>query len=242
MPSPTVVSRDAGPAPAVASTATQSLTLGSVTAGCLVALIGIMSAGAPVTVTGVAYDPTGANLPFTFFGRTQEAGANWGDVEIWILLSPPAGTFNTVATFSTGVVYAMGFLYAQDVNQSTPWRATAQSSSGTGTTASTAVTSASGDLSLDATMFDTPSSMTIGGAPQTSITTRNSAVGSFSFGASDKTAAGATTTNSWTDAASAPWIQVCGALQGTGGGATVGRLVGGNLCGGMLVGGLLSGM
>lgn len=242
MASPTVVLRDAGPAPAVGSTGTQSLTLPPVTAGALAVPIGIMSAGAPVTVLSVAYDPTGANLPFTFFGRTQEAASQWGDVEIWYLLSPPAGTFNVVATFSTGVVYAMGFLFAQDVNQSTPWRATAQSTTGTGTTASTAVTTAAGDLSLDATMFDDFHNLTIGAGQGTGITTRNNCAGSFSFGASDETAVGATTTNSWTDGTSAPWIQVCGALQGTGGAATVGRLVGGNLCGGMLVGGLLSGM
>lgn len=228
MATPTTVWRNAGPTPASGSTASQSLVVTAVTAPALVAKIGIMSGGAPVTVSGVAYDPTGVNLPFTFFGRTQEAAGQFGDVEIWILLNPPVGTFNTVATFSGSVIYAMGFLYAQDVNQTTPWRATAQSSSGTGTSASTAVTTASGDLSLDATMFDDFHNITIG-AGQTSITTRNNCVGSFSFGASDETATGATTTNSWTDGTSAPWIQVSGALQGTsggGGGTTPQHLMG----------------
>jgi len=97
--------------------------------------------GLGATVSGVTYN----GVALTQVGRTAGNHA----VEIWRLINPPAGTYNVVANFTDSTAVAGGATTFNGVNQSTPTGSYA-SGSGTGMTATATVTSATGELVIDA--------------------------------------------------------------------------------------------
>ncbi len=125
-----------------------------------------------VLVVELAIDELAANVTSVTYGgvaMTQIGrGAGNHAVELWALVDPAVGTANVVAAFSSPTAAAGGAAAYNGVNQNNPF-GTFVSATGTGTTASVTVTSASGDQVIDVQYWDGNPS---GGAPGAGQTLR----------------------------------------------------------------------
>lgn len=121
-------------------------------------------------------------------------------VEIWYLVNPDTGTNNIVGNLTAGTEIVLGFTSWTCVNQSTPLGTQAKAA-GSGTTPSVNVSSASGELVIDA--VETFGGTLSVGAGQTQRINRNDGAG-FLLGTSTEAGAG-TVTMSWTKSASSSW-------------------------------------
>src|SRR5689334_22446165 len=77
---------------------TVSHTMSAAANGYLVAFV----CGQVATVTGVAWDPSGVNQPFTQF-QSQVATGNGVQVEVWGLANPTPGTHDIVFSFGSAI-------------------------------------------------------------------------------------------------------------------------------------------
>ncbi|HEX8140302.1 MAG TPA: C25 family cysteine peptidase [Pyrinomonadaceae bacterium] len=151
-------------------------------------------------VTSVTYGGT----PLTRLGSQRDSTVNSG-IEMFILVNPPAGTANVVATIISGVNYVVGGSASFfGVHQTTP-TGTFTSATGNDTTPTVAVTTTTGDVVID-TVGTLPSGFLTPGAGQTGRWNGRAFFSSaFDVGAGS-TEPGVTpsTTMSWTSN-SQPW-------------------------------------
>ncbi|MFI3186795.1 MAG: DUF4347 domain-containing protein [Methylococcaceae bacterium] len=126
-------------------------------------------------VSAIANSVTYGGVSMTLVGR---AGGNHG-IEIWRLINPTVGTANVVASLAGATPVAGGAATFNGVNQTTP-TGTFVSATGTSTTASVTVASATGDVVMDV-QYWVNTGANIVGAGQTSqwsrTTTDNSMLG-----------------------------------------------------------------
>ncbi|MBI9087201.1 MAG: DUF2341 domain-containing protein, partial [Desulfobacterales bacterium] len=174
-----------------ATSLTWSHTVASGTNRVLFVELAIDGLGAPassVTYGGVA---------LTQVGRTAGNHA----VEIWRLVNPAVGTANVLVNFSASTAATGGATTYNGVDQTTP-TGTYVGNTGTGTTASVVVSSATNDLVIDAENWDnSPAGYTVG-AGQTQQWTQTSVA---QRGVSTTEAGAASVTMSSTVSSSAQW-------------------------------------
>jgi len=155
-----------------------------------------------VSATSVTYG--GAAL--TLIGVQNAPGTN-NRTEMWYRIAPTAGTANVVVNMSASKeIVGVSVSYA-GVNQSTPL-GTHVCASNTSTAASVAVSSAAGQLVVDAVTANGDANSLTAGASQTQLWNTVSANGSAAANARSggSTKAGASsTTMSWTLGVSKPW-------------------------------------
>lgn len=101
----------------------------------------------------IAIDSLGANVTSVTYGTQSlvQVGRSTGNhaVEIWTLVAPTVGTANITVSFAGSTAAAAGATTYNGVNQTTSYSGYA-GATGTGTTSSVTVTSATGDLVIDA--------------------------------------------------------------------------------------------
>jgi len=125
--------------------------------------------------------------------KLTSGGAAGARVGIFYLIDPPAGANNVVIKFNgtvTGHASASSFY---NVSQTSPFRDTA-TITGTGTTASRTVVSATGDLVFDAVCVDTTNALTVGAGQTQNWTNAANTV----RGGSSRENGAASVTMSWT--------------------------------------------
>ena len=163
-------------------------------------------------IVGVSYWTVSATDPttgVTYSGQslTKIGNAIQGTAPIsslWYLLNPPTGTANIVVTrTNTGEDITAGATSWSGVNQSTPL-GTAVTATGTSTTPSVTVSSASGEVVVDnAAMFSGNTLSPLDGQTQRYAILQGNA---HAYGSSEPGAA--STTMSWTQSASERWATI----------------------------------
>lgn len=169
-------------------------------------------AGVPADrVSGVTYNGIAmTRIP----GTSIRDASNRAGVEMFILVNPPVGTANVVATILPGVNYVVGGATSFfNVNQTTPTR-TATVNTGTGITPTTAVITVVGDIVID-TVATLPSGFLAPGPGQTERWDGDDFFSvAFDVGAgSTEPAAATTTTMNWTQSVSQSWAIAAVPLQ-----------------------------
>ena len=190
-----------------------------------------------VTVDSVTFNGTAAS----FIGRQQSNNQTLGFIESWGLVAPDPGTHTVSVALTipggTSTLEGGSVSYA-GVDQTTPYR-NLTTAAGSSSLASVTVSSAAGNMA-SATVCGGSS---LGASNQTSRWLRNVNTLSGAGNAATADAAGASSVT-LTRVVASDWWGTIGldVVASSGGGGTVGRLVGGTLCGGVLVGGLLTGL
>jgi hypothetical protein len=165
--------------------------------------LGVYPAVSGVTYNGVAL--TRLNDPVLQPARSSDLS---NGVEMFILKEPlpAAGTYTVAVTLNAGVEYAVGGSASfNGVNQTTPNR-TFQSASGTSTTPTLAVTSATNEMVIDTVSTQFGGGTLVVGAGQTERWNGLPCFGGVSsVGAGSTEPGAATTTMSWTQSNSVPW-------------------------------------
>ncbi|HEX5127768.1 MAG TPA: DUF4347 domain-containing protein, partial [Rhodocyclaceae bacterium] len=161
----------------------------------------------------VEYSTRGATSPtsITYGGQNltqlssiSDAGATV-TTEIWYLLAPASGTANVVVTLPSPHEFTVGATSFFNVDQTTPF-GTVQTGTGTGTTPSINVASATGDLVIDSISSRQQTGTPTVAGGQTSLWTNESGTGSSDpLGASSTKAGAASVTMSWTLTDSQVW-------------------------------------
>ncbi|MBS1213614.1 MAG: hypothetical protein H6R26_2231, partial [Proteobacteria bacterium] len=152
----------------------------------------------------LAIDGLGAAVTSVTYGGVAltQVGRGTGNhaIEIWRLISPAVGTANVVANFGGTTPAAGGATTFNGVLQSTP-TGTFVSATGTGTTASVTVTSAAGDLVIDAQYWRNTSANMVGAGQ----TLQWSASNATMLGGSTSEAGATSVTMTGTCGASSQW-------------------------------------
>lgn len=173
---------------------TVSLTVGSITNGIIVIGVMIHENGGSTPVSTLLVDGVSA----TFLAAVSE-GTGVARAELWYFLAPASGARSIVATLGTARRFVMGAVSYSGVSQSTPF-GTAVTNSGNATTGSVVVTSATGELVVDAfCKRDTTEALTVD-ASQTqryNNQTTNGTDSSNEIGAGSEEAGAASVTMSW---------------------------------------------
>lgn len=171
-------------------------------ANLVLVLVARGQSGGTGTISSVASSINGA---FTFVGRS-ETGGSWGQVEIWKLASPTAGSHTITVTADTTELQMSGFgIGFTGASLTLP---SISSQGGTSTNPSISVSSTSGDIVVGAIASDVGSLDTIT-ANQTLIAEFEDIGGGDSDTSAEyTTAAGASTTLSWVCATSGQHWQI----------------------------------
>jgi uncharacterized repeat protein (TIGR01451 family) len=180
------------------TTLTWAHSMGSGTNGILI--VGVSNRRSNRTVVSVAY--AGMNFQRAGF---QNSGANTTRMEMWYLLSPPAGTNNVVVTLSGSAAAVAGAVSFFGVDQTAPIGAFS-SAAGTGPNVSLLMASASNETVVDVIAAPGPGLSLTQGPNQTAqwIGTTGTA-GNEVFGGSSRTAGAAMVSLSWILGASVDW-------------------------------------
>ncbi|MCA9061772.1 MAG: DUF4347 domain-containing protein, partial [Planctomycetaceae bacterium] len=152
----------------------------------------------------IAIDGLGAGVNSVTYGGVAltQVGRGTGNhaVEIWRLIAPSVGTANVVISFGGTTAAAAGAMTLNGVDQSTP-NGTFVSASGTSTTASVNVSSATGDLVIDVQYWQGITTSTDGGGQSDNWRNSNATM----LGVSTQEAGASTVTMSGTSASSTQW-------------------------------------
>jgi len=181
---------------------------GTGTDGLLVVFVAINTSGA-TTVTGVVWDQGGANTALTQLGTLDAANsAVRGD--IWYLKAPSAGTKTIRVTTSAAQATILKAVTFTGVNQTTAMDGFATDDNTTGTASSTDVTSATGNLVVDMTLWEDPldQSAESPGGGQSLIGTAEEIAGNILGVSCSKEAGASTVTMSWSWTSSVTSAQV----------------------------------
>lgn len=162
----------------------------------------------PILVVEVATedDPTHDSVTFNGVSMTKQVDQLNGTtrrVTIWTLVNPDVVTANIVVTLGSAGDIGMIATSWENVNQSTPVNATA-GNSGSSTTPSVVVNSASGERVIDVFGHDTPGSDPIVGAGQTELADVE-VVDDFRMAASHQDGAAPNVTMDWSGMGNAVW-------------------------------------
>ena len=150
------------------------------------------------TVTSLTY----AGQALTLVGRGKATG---GRVEIWELVSPTVGTANIVANFNNKQQVVAGAVDFFGVDQTAP-TGTFISAGGTSTAPSVDVTSAIGDIVIDALWGNDGVTATAGAGQTVQWTNATGSSTNFIRGAGSTEAGAASVTMSWTLNSSVQWV------------------------------------
>jgi hypothetical protein len=180
------------------TTLTWSHTVGSGMNSILI--VGVSDRRSNRTVSGITY--AGKGLQRAGF---QNSGANITRLEIWYLLSPPAGTANVVVTLSGSAASVCGSASFFGVDQTTPMGAFL-SAAGMGSAVSLSVASSLDETVVDVVTAPGPGASLTPAASQTAqwIGTTGTA-GNEVLGGSSRTSGAASVALSWTLGASVDW-------------------------------------
>lgn len=192
-------------------TGTSSLTWSHTCTGTdLILVVGVETSSAEAA-TGVTYNGIALTLI-----DAQDAAALFCRSELWYLIAPATGANDIVVTMAGSATYIVGGATSwTGVDQSTPL-GTAAKATGSASPATVDVTSAAGEVVLDAACAIAGVTMTVG-ASQTSQW--NLLAGGVLRGAGSSEGGAGTVTISWTLSASALWATVAVPIKpGTGGG------------------------
>ena len=155
------------------------------------------SAESAVAVTGVTY----AAQALTKIGAQASLDGATAATELWYLIAPPTGPNDIVVTLSANKKLAAGATSWTGVHQTTPL-GTAVFAPGNSLSASVDVTSATGEVVVDALANKSSTSRTVG-ADQTQHWSVNSGGKPSSAGSSE--AGAGTVTMSWTHGVAVEW-------------------------------------
>lgn len=162
--------------------------------------------GTGKTVTGVTFNGDAMTL-------VDQDTNNWGGQEytsLWRLVNPDAGTHDIVVTYSDVCDYAIaGGVSYTGVDQTAPIGTATKANSDTGDP-TVDVSSAAGELVVDSTIMDSPS--TTVGAGQTERVNIQAGTPTLSQGMSEEAGA-ATVTMSWDQTQSDAWAVVAVPLK-----------------------------
>lgn len=220
----TVDARATGGTGAGVASLTWNHTVGSLTNGILT-VESTSADAANGKASTVQWDAAGTPVSLTNLGQKNDSAAqSWA--EIWYLKAPASGTKQVKITFTGTLSTAQSGSASYDgVDQTTPWNAASpQSTNGTAPTQpSLTVTTAAGEQVVDA-LVDNESAgadtLVPGGSQNTIFNTTQA--GNDAGGASDKAAAGTSTSISWSGVGSgSPWAYIAGSMRpasATGGG------------------------
>lgn len=151
-----------------------------------------------ITITGVTWQ----GVAMTQIGTAQAIGG--GEITQWGLIAPATGNGALVATFTGGsATMCMGAVSVYNVNQSSATQNSGQDS-GTGTSASSTVTSASGNMVIVGHINDNATSTTISAG--TSAYTETDLNGNYAAGYRVSTSGSTVVT--WTLGSSVAWGNV----------------------------------
>jgi hypothetical protein len=184
---------------------------GALSEGYIVVGVSMYDAVASASITGVTYGGT----PMGLLGTRQDANA-WSEVYLFGLAvgNRAAGNYNVVVSGSTGIDQVVfGVSAFSGVNQSTPAGAFA-SATASSATASVTVSSGAGDLVVDILAQDVGTSAL--GVSQAQNWRQEDATDRTDGVSSHKTAAGTTTTISYTESLSSSWALGAVALRAAG--------------------------
>ena len=180
------------------TTFTWAHTVGSGTNGILI--VGVSNRRSNRTVVGVTY----AGMSFQRVGF-QNSGASTSRMEMWYLLSPPAGTSNVVVTLSGSTAAVAGAVSFFGVDQTVPLGAFS-STAGTAANVSLLVPSASNEIVVDVIAAPGPGlSLTEGPGQTVQWVGATGTTGNEVLGGSSSTTGAATVSLSWTLGASVDW-------------------------------------
>jgi trimeric autotransporter adhesin len=152
------------------------------------------------TATGVTY----GGQAMTLVGRTVSAGN--GTIELWSLVAPTVGTANIVASIGTAEKVVGGAASFDGVDQATPTSGGVTGTAGTGSAASHAIASASGDLAIGVLWGNDGVAATEGGGQTTKWSFVTGAGSGNPRGVGSTEAGAASVTMSWTLGASVQWV------------------------------------
>ncbi len=187
-----------------ASSLTWSHTVASGSNGMLIVNVAVNS---DVGVSSVSYGGTA----LTRLGTVTNPGGSLVTSEIWYLAAPAVGTANVVVTLAGSDTLAAGATNFYGVDQTTPF-GTFVSATGSGGAPTVNVTSAAGEVVVDAAVFRARNTATVG-AGQTQLWVQGTGTsGSDTAGAGSTEAGAATVTMSWTSSGSGTGEWATGAV------------------------------
>lgn len=169
-----------------------------------------------------ALNPTAVTYGGTSMTKIGEVAHGSGHgITVWELINPPAGAANVVLTFTNQIVMVIVARSFSGVHQTTP-KGTVVTNSGSSTTPSTTVSSASGELVADFVVARqlSAATATVGaGQTQDANLASNGSPGALDSRGLCSTEAGAgSVTMDWTLSASEPWKAVGVPIKPAGGG------------------------
>ena len=144
----------------------------------------------------------------------REQGVSGPDAEVWRFVAPPTAATDVVITYLAAESGGAGVSSYTGVDQTTPVSNSA-GANGSGSPATVAVTSAPGEMAVDAVGVAETTAPVVG-AGQTQVWNTGPA---FAFGAASYEAGAATVTMSWTFGAFPLWSIAALSLKEAGGGA-----------------------
>lgn len=163
-------------------------------------IVGTAHRDGNMSVTSVTYGGTA----LTSIG-SQNGPGNQNQATLWYLINPPTGTANISVSLSGSKDVTAGAASFTGVNQTTPL-GTLNSLSGTSTTASVVVSSAAGEVVIDAVAANGDAvSLTAAGGQSVLWNIGTGTAGGNVRGGSSNQPGASSVTMSWTLAASKPW-------------------------------------
>jgi hypothetical protein len=173
-------------------------------------VVRVSNINATVSVSSVTYGGTALT---SLASATSGAGATNARASIWYLVAPPVGTATVLVTLSAKTWAIGNSDNYSGVSQYAPFGPTA-SATGSSTAPAVTVTSATGDLVLDAGAAQGAAGAAAGGAGQTiSSAGTGSATTDVLVFFSTKAGAASSTPMSWTLTSSSPWVDLGVAMK-----------------------------
>lgn len=170
-------------------------------------IVGVSNRGAKV-VNSVSYGGTA----LTQIGF-QNGGGNSSRADLWYLLNPPIGTASVVVSLAASTAVAAGATSFSGVDQTAPL-GTKNSSGNSSTTASVVVSSAIGELVVDAvSATGDASTLTVGGGQTQRWNNKTGTSGGDAIGAGSTADGAASVTMSWTLGVSKSWAVIAVPLK-----------------------------
>jgi len=165
-----------------------------------------------ILIVGTAHRDGNRSVASVTYGGTaltsigaQNGAGNQNQATLWYLINPPTGTANISVSLSGSSDVTAGAASFTGVNQTTPL-GTLNSLSGTSTTASVVVSSAAGEVVIDAVAANGDAvSLTAAGGQSVLWNTGTGTAGGNVLGGSSNRPGASSVTMSWTLAASKAW-------------------------------------
>lgn len=175
-----------------------------------VVMVAIVTTEGPVVHNSVTFDGVGMTLERNSIGSSLRTS-------LWYLVNPNVVTANVVVSLAASADVAVIVTSWENVNQTTPFSASAAAFDGppppaAGTSTSVVVASASGELVIDGFAHNDDGAIPSVGAGQTELSSFE-VTADYVTGCSREDGASPNVSMDWTGFASSDWAAVAGSLQ-----------------------------